>query len=236
LSASEQLVRLDNESFLFDSKVFTDGSSLENLKNKYNKNYDKAKSDYNKSKEEFIKGDYLTSYLSSQEALDSIQKAFEPVNDVKKMQAQLEVLKKAEEIVEKSNQRETKKTSKIIKKTIIRKKASGSNTKTSTEFKTYVVKPKDTLHKIAGSDFAWKEIYDYNKNLIKNPDLIYPNQVIKIQFSSKPEAEEDIIIEEIYEEVDSIPETKIDEDTEVLEEDYMERMPQKKVKSRVRYP
>jgi nucleoid-associated protein YgaU len=50
--------------------------------------------------------------------------------------------------------------------------------------KTYTVAKGDSLSKIAkevyGSANQWKKIYEANKDTIKNPDLIYPGQVIKI--------------------------------------------------------
>ena len=42
----------------------------------------------------------------------------------------------------------------------------------------------DTLSKLAkqyyGDASQWKRIYDANKDVIKNPDLIYPGQTFKI--------------------------------------------------------
>jgi nucleoid-associated protein YgaU len=50
--------------------------------------------------------------------------------------------------------------------------------------KTYTVVKGDSLSKIAkqmyGNANQWKKIYEANKDTIKNPDLIYPGQVIKI--------------------------------------------------------
>jgi nucleoid-associated protein YgaU len=50
--------------------------------------------------------------------------------------------------------------------------------------RTYTVAKGDSLSKIAkevyGSANQWKKIYEANKDTIKNPDLIYPGQVIKI--------------------------------------------------------
>ncbi|MEA3431231.1 MAG: LysM peptidoglycan-binding domain-containing protein [candidate division WOR-3 bacterium] len=53
---------------------------------------------------------------------------------------------------------------------------------------TYVVKPGDWLSKLAeypevygwGNYARWKEIYNANKDLIKDPDLIYPDWKLKI--------------------------------------------------------
>ncbi len=53
---------------------------------------------------------------------------------------------------------------------------------------TYVVKPGDWLSKLAeypevygwGNYARWKEIFNANKDLIKDPDLIYPNWKLKI--------------------------------------------------------
>lgn len=49
---------------------------------------------------------------------------------------------------------------------------------------TYKVVANDSLSKIAknllGDASRWKEIYELNKDIIKNPNKIYPNQVFKI--------------------------------------------------------
>jgi nucleoid-associated protein YgaU len=50
--------------------------------------------------------------------------------------------------------------------------------------RTYTVAKGDSLSKIAkqfyGSAGEWKKIYEANKDVIKNPDLIYPGQTFKI--------------------------------------------------------
>ena len=50
--------------------------------------------------------------------------------------------------------------------------------------RTYTVVKGDTLSKIAkqfyGSAGQWKKIYEANKDVIKNPDLIYPGQTFRI--------------------------------------------------------
>jgi nucleoid-associated protein YgaU len=45
----------------------------------------------------------------------------------------------------------------------------------------YEVKPGDSLSKI-GQNFgvSWKEIYEANKNIIKNPDVIQPGWKLKV--------------------------------------------------------
>lgn len=54
------------------------------------------------------------------------------------------------------------------------------------EFRDYIVKPGDYLIKIAGDSAfyndpdLWRAIYDANREKIKDPDLIYPSQVLKI--------------------------------------------------------
>ena len=49
---------------------------------------------------------------------------------------------------------------------------------------TYVVVAGDSLSKIAkrlyGDANKWRQIYEANKDLIKNPDLIHPGQTLKI--------------------------------------------------------
>lgn len=63
---------------------------------------------------------------------------------------------------------------------------SGSTTTTSTpgSFKLYTIVSGDTLSKIAkrelGNANAWRKIFDANKDVIKDPDKIYPGQKIKI--------------------------------------------------------
>jgi len=51
----------------------------------------------------------------------------------------------------------------------------------SGEEKEYEVKPGDSLSKIAAKHgTTWKEIYELNKSLIKDPDLIQPGWRLKI--------------------------------------------------------
>jgi nucleoid-associated protein YgaU len=51
-------------------------------------------------------------------------------------------------------------------------------------FKTYTVQKGDSLSKIAkhmyGDANEWRKIFEANKDLIKDPDLIYPGQELKI--------------------------------------------------------
>ena len=48
----------------------------------------------------------------------------------------------------------------------------------------YTVKAGDSLSKIAKHEYGdaqlWTRIFEANKDTIKNPDLIYPGQVIKL--------------------------------------------------------
>ena len=50
--------------------------------------------------------------------------------------------------------------------------------------RTYVVEKGDSLSKIAKREYGdankWPRIYEANKDLIKDPDLIYPGQTLKI--------------------------------------------------------
>jgi nucleoid-associated protein YgaU len=50
--------------------------------------------------------------------------------------------------------------------------------------RTYVVVKGDSLSKIAKQEYGdatkWPRIYEANKDLIKDPDLIYPGQTLKI--------------------------------------------------------
>jgi nucleoid-associated protein YgaU len=54
----------------------------------------------------------------------------------------------------------------------------------STATKTYVVVSGDSLSKIAkreyGSAKEWKRIFEANKEILKDPDKIYPGQELKI--------------------------------------------------------
>lgn len=51
-------------------------------------------------------------------------------------------------------------------------------------FKTYVVQKGDSLSKIAKAEYgnanAWRKIFEANRDIIKNPDLIHPGQSLKI--------------------------------------------------------
>jgi len=50
--------------------------------------------------------------------------------------------------------------------------------------RTYVVVKGDSLSKIAKLEYGdankWRKIYEANRDIIKNPDLIYPGQELKI--------------------------------------------------------
>jgi nucleoid-associated protein YgaU len=50
--------------------------------------------------------------------------------------------------------------------------------------KTYTVVKGDSLSKIAKREYGdanrWRAIYDANRDIIKDPDLIYPGQVLTI--------------------------------------------------------
>jgi len=50
--------------------------------------------------------------------------------------------------------------------------------------RSYVVKPGDSLSKIAqqvyGNMNDWRKIYDANREIIKDPDLIHPGQTLRL--------------------------------------------------------
>ena len=62
--------------------------------------------------------------------------------------------------------------------------ASSTATPAAEVFETYEVKSGDSLSKIAkkklGNANAWKQIFEANKDKIKDPDKIFPGQTIKI--------------------------------------------------------
>ena len=59
----------------------------------------------------------------------------------------------------------------------------GSSSTAPPAARTHTVVKGDTLSKIAkkyyGNAGQWKRIYEANKDLIENPDLIYPGQTFK---------------------------------------------------------
>jgi nucleoid-associated protein YgaU len=59
-----------------------------------------------------------------------------------------------------------------------------SSTAKETEVKTYTVVKGDSLSKIAkemyGDVKLWKKLYEANKDVIKNPDLIQPGWVLRV--------------------------------------------------------
>jgi hypothetical protein len=78
-----------------------------------------------------------------------------------------------------------KKSSKTTTTTTTTVTKSGKDRKTKTpKATTYTVKKGDCLWNISkkflGNGARWKEIYNLNKSLIKNPNLIYPGQKFKI--------------------------------------------------------
>ena len=54
----------------------------------------------------------------------------------------------------------------------------------STATKIYEVKPGDSLSKIAKAEYgnanAWPKIYEANKDILKDPNKIFPGQKLKI--------------------------------------------------------
>jgi nucleoid-associated protein YgaU len=60
---------------------------------------------------------------------------------------------------------------------------SGSSSTASSE-KSYEVQAGDTLSKIAQREYGdanlWRRIFDANKDILKDPDKIYPGQTLKI--------------------------------------------------------
>jgi nucleoid-associated protein YgaU len=50
--------------------------------------------------------------------------------------------------------------------------------------RTYTIKKGDSLSKIAKREYGdaqqWRRIYEANRDTIKDPDLIYPGQVVRI--------------------------------------------------------
>ena len=57
----------------------------------------------------------------------------------------------------------------------------------STATKIYVVKSGDSLSKIAQLEYGnaneWKRIYEANRDILKDPDKIFPGQKLKIPVS-----------------------------------------------------
>jgi len=62
--------------------------------------------------------------------------------------------------------------------------AAAQPTSTVSSGKTYIVAKGDSLSKIAQREYGdankWRTIYEANKDLIKDPDLIYPGQELKV--------------------------------------------------------
>jgi nucleoid-associated protein YgaU len=54
----------------------------------------------------------------------------------------------------------------------------------SQQGRSYTVKPGDSLSKIAqqvyGNMNDWRKIYDANRDIIQNPDLIHPGQTLRL--------------------------------------------------------
>jgi len=59
-----------------------------------------------------------------------------------------------------------------------------SSTAPSPAGRSYTVQKGDSLSKIAKREYGdaqqWRKIYEANRDLIANPDLIYPGQVFRI--------------------------------------------------------
>jgi nucleoid-associated protein YgaU len=59
-----------------------------------------------------------------------------------------------------------------------------SNENTANGGRTYVVTKGDSLSAIAKREYGdvqeWRRIYDANRDIIKDPDLIYPGQTLRL--------------------------------------------------------
>lgn len=59
-----------------------------------------------------------------------------------------------------------------------------SSSRSDVEVRSYTVVAGDSLSKIAKREYGdagkWRQIYDANRDQIKDPDLIYPGQVLTI--------------------------------------------------------
>jgi nucleoid-associated protein YgaU len=64
------------------------------------------------------------------------------------------------------------------------KSGASSSAPAATVYETYEVKSGDSLSKIAkrvyGKSNEWKKIFEANKDLIKDPDKIFPGQKLKL--------------------------------------------------------
>jgi len=62
--------------------------------------------------------------------------------------------------------------------------APSPSTQPASAGRTYVVEKGDSLSKIAKREYGdankWRQIYEANKDIIKDPDLIYPGQTLKL--------------------------------------------------------
>ncbi len=62
--------------------------------------------------------------------------------------------------------------------------ASSTAEQAAPAFKTYEIRSGDSLSKIAKREYGnandWRRIFEANQDIIKNPDKIFPGQVIKI--------------------------------------------------------
>lgn len=60
----------------------------------------------------------------------------------------------------------------------------GGSSSTARSEKTYVVKSGDSLSKIAKREYGnaneWQRIFEANKDVLTDPDKIYPGQTLKI--------------------------------------------------------
>lgn len=62
--------------------------------------------------------------------------------------------------------------------------APGAARESAAPQRTYVVVAGDSLSKIATREFGdaqeWRRIYEANRDIIKDPDLIYPGQTLRL--------------------------------------------------------
>ncbi|MCS7227818.1 MAG: LysM peptidoglycan-binding domain-containing protein, partial [Endomicrobia bacterium] len=93
----------------------------------------------------------------------------------------------------------------------------------------YTVVKGDCLWKIAkkyyGDPFLWRQIYEFNSEKIKNPDLIYPGQVFVLpELSESKKVENSYIITSTQKEVQQLKEWQQQNNVDIIKPHFPERI------------
>ncbi|MEM7184225.1 MAG: LysM peptidoglycan-binding domain-containing protein, partial [Spirochaetota bacterium] len=173
------------EKYSFHKDIIDQDETLQELYKDFEDKIGKAKEKFDSANENLTSKAYETSIADSDESIKYAENAltkaialYNRSNEVADRLAREEELKKQRELEEKRRREEAERQKNL-------------KPETKVVWKKYRVKKDNTLWKIAQYHSMyrkatdWKKIYTYNKAKIRNPNLIYPDQILRVPVKVK---------------------------------------------------